>query len=169
MRRLCFYRCLSVHGGGCLPQCMLGYHTHTPGSQTPLPLGADPPRADTPLGADTPPESRHLPERRPLLRMVRILLECILVQIYFYNYLTMHKHLNTNKRLSRNDSRGNSLLQPQPVYGYRIWGKVIFLHLSVCSQGGRGSTYRGSAQHPPGREKRAVRILLECYLVNHCY
>ena len=148
--------------GGCLPQCMLGYHTHTPGSRHPSPWEQTPPEQTPPLGADTPPESRHLPERRPLLRMVRILLECILVQIYFYNYLTMHKHLNTNKRLSRNDSRGNSLLQPQPVYGYRIWGKVIFLHLSVCSRG-------GSAQHPPGREKRAVRILLECYLVNHCY
>ena len=117
--------------GGCLPQCVLGYHP--PGADTPLgadtcppkqtppgsrppqeqtpPLGADPleqtpPRADTPsgadtpqsrhptLGADTPPRSRHhtpleqtppsreqtpRPERRPLLRTVRILLECILV------------------------------------------------------------------------------------------
>ena len=41
-------------GGGCLPECMLGYHT--------------------PLGADTPPE-------QALLRMVRILLECILVSL----------------------------------------------------------------------------------------
>ena len=55
LRRLCFYRCLSVHRGvGCLPQCMLGYHP--PGADTP------PPRADTPReqtlphpGADTPP------------------------------------------------------------------------------------------------------------------
>ena len=43
--------CLSM--GGCLPQCMVGY---TP-----------------------PPGSRH-PPRWPLLRTVRILLECILVQ-----------------------------------------------------------------------------------------
>ena len=82
MRRLCFYRCLSVHGGvGCLPQCMLGYH---PPSRSPLqkqtprpPPRADtlpPPRADeqTSPGADTPqradppqketPKSRH-PQR----------------------------------------------------------------------------------------------------------
>ena len=143
LRRLCFYRRLSVHGGewGCLPQCMLGYHTpqeqtpNPPGADTPLrsrhtpwsrhppeqtppqeqtpprsrhPLGEDTPRADTPpgadtpdtpapLGADTPSPSRHplgsrppgsrpppreqtpRPEIRPLLRTVRILLECILV------------------------------------------------------------------------------------------
>ena len=51
-------------GGGCLPQCMLGYHTppraDTPWELTPpweqtLPLGAD-----TPLGAETP-QSRHPP------------------------------------------------------------------------------------------------------------
>ena len=65
LRRLCFYRHLSVHTGGCLSQCMLGYHTHTPPEQTPP--------------EQTPPQSRHPPERRPLLRTVRILLECILV------------------------------------------------------------------------------------------
>ena len=48
--------CDSVHGG-CLPQCMLGYHTPPPG-------------ADTPLGADntpeqTPPRSRHPQSRHP--------------------------------------------------------------------------------------------------------
>ena len=101
LRRLCFYRHVSVHiGGGCLPQCMLGYHPpgsrHPSGSRPPRsrhPLGADPPpgagnplEQATPPGADTP-RSRHPPEqtpfpleRRPLLRMVRILLKCILVQ-----------------------------------------------------------------------------------------
>ena len=57
----------------------------TPREQTP-------PRADTPPGADTPapPQSRHpSPERRPLLRTVRILLECILVQ------LNLHSDLET--------------------------------------------------------------------------
>ena len=39
-----------------------------------------PPRSRHPARADTPPRSRHpLPEIRPLLRTVRILLECILV------------------------------------------------------------------------------------------
>ena len=72
-------------GGGCLPQCMLGYHPpeqtlttppeqtppgadtppqSRPPEQTPLPPGADtpgsrhPPRSRPP-GADTPPRSRH--------------------------------------------------------------------------------------------------------------
>ena len=72
LRRLCFYRCLSVHGGGCLPQCMLGCHppeADPPGADTPpeqtLPRGRHPPgsrhppEADTPQEADTPPRSRH--------------------------------------------------------------------------------------------------------------
>ena len=120
LRRLCFTGiCLSTGGWGCLPQCMLGYHTPPPGAD---PLGADTPMeqtapeqtppqeqtltplpgADTdpppgsrhpPLGADTPweqtlpsweqtpPRSRPPPKIRPLLRTVRILLECILVSI----------------------------------------------------------------------------------------
>ena len=100
LRRLCFYRRVSVHRGGgvCLSACR---------DTTPLPPGADiplgsrhlPPRVDTPQeqtppGADTPrskhpPGSRHPlppsgaytppPEIRSLLRTVRILPECILV------------------------------------------------------------------------------------------
>ena len=93
LRRLCFYRCLSVHGvgWGCLLQYILGYHTpwsrHPLGADTPRadtpqsrPPRADPPRVDTPpeqtpprkqtpLRADTPPEILSL------LRTVRILLE----------------------------------------------------------------------------------------------
>ena len=57
--------CDSVHrGGGCLPECMLGY-----------PPGADSPRPDTPPGADPPsrhphweqtaPWTRHPPRSRP--------------------------------------------------------------------------------------------------------
>ena len=51
--------------GGCLPQCMLGYHTpweqtHTPpGADTPIPQ-ADTPQSRHPPGAD-PPRSRHPP------------------------------------------------------------------------------------------------------------
>ena len=49
--------------GGCLPQCMLGYHTppsrHPSQEQTPpradTPWGADTPLSRHPLGADTPP------------------------------------------------------------------------------------------------------------------
>ena len=69
LRRLCFYVRLPVHrggGGGCLPQCMLGYHPPHPLEQTPP--GADTPHwsrhptleqtphpgADTPPGVDTP-------------------------------------------------------------------------------------------------------------------
>ena len=61
LRRLCFYRRLSVHGGG-------GVCLSTGWDTTPPHPGADTP---PPPGADT------APERRPLLRTVRILLECI--------------------------------------------------------------------------------------------
>ena len=78
---------LFTGGGGCLPQCMLGCHTHPrkqtppPGSRHP-PLEADPPPRSKhrpppgsrhpspwrrhPLGADTPPlpEQTHTPGRR---------------------------------------------------------------------------------------------------------
>ena len=65
LRRLCFYTCLSVHGGG-QPQCMLVYH----------------PREQAPPGTRHPPQDQAPPlpkNRRLLLRTVRILLECILV------------------------------------------------------------------------------------------
>ena len=88
--------------GGCLPQCMLGYHT-PPGADNPPPQSRHPPSRhhpkqtptleqtppeQTPQGADTPPEqtppwSRHPPGSRLQHtvneRSVRILLECILV------------------------------------------------------------------------------------------
>ena len=63
-----------LFNGGCLPQCMLGYHT--PRSRYPPP-GADTPRsrhsprADTPQSRQPPvsrhphPPSRHLPEQTP--------------------------------------------------------------------------------------------------------
>ena len=53
--------CHSVHGGECLPQCMLGYHT--PWEQTPPPV-ADTLPEHTPPRADTP-QSRHPPEQTP--------------------------------------------------------------------------------------------------------
>ena len=89
---------------------------HPPGNRHPLeqtPPGADtprsrhsleqtPPGADTPLGADPPgadtPRSRHPPEadppkRRPLLRMVRIILECILVSLQKFQNSSRHIRL----------------------------------------------------------------------------
>ena len=74
LRRLCFYTCLSFcsQGGGCLPQCMPGYHPpplrkhthpwvahppgkHTPGKHTPTPPGSTPPEKHTPPGSTPPP------------------------------------------------------------------------------------------------------------------
>ena len=75
LRRLCFYTCLSVilFTGGCLPQCMLG-NTPTPGNRH-----KPPPHP----GADTTQEEAS-PAQCMLgdagnKRVVRILLECILV------------------------------------------------------------------------------------------
>ena len=96
--------CHSVHRGwGCLPQCMLGYHTplqQTPPGSSHPPLGAETPQSrQPPPGADTlpragTPKSRHPPglsthtpppgsRLRHTVndRPVRILLECILVLI----------------------------------------------------------------------------------------
>ena len=58
------------HGGMCIPACIWGRHPpprQTSPGQKPHPSGQTPPWAGTP------------PPRRPLLRTVRILLECILV------------------------------------------------------------------------------------------
>ena len=69
--------CDSVHRGGCLPQCMLGYHTprsrHPPEADTPwrqTPPRADTPQKQNPPGADTPqkqnpPGGRHPLEQTP--------------------------------------------------------------------------------------------------------
>ena len=78
LRRLCFFRRLVCPQGGgdvCLSACWDTTHTHTPPPRSRHPPEVDPPGPDTPPGSDTP-----LPEIRPLLRTVRILLECILVQ-----------------------------------------------------------------------------------------
>ena len=89
----------SVHrgGGGCLPQCILGYTPrtrHPPWAQTPLPPQSrhplQPAEQTLPPGADTPPPPgsrlQHTVNERP----VRILLECILIycDIRFSNEFT---------------------------------------------------------------------------------
>ena len=66
----------SVHGGGGLPQCMLGYHPQgaDPPEQTPpttAPWSRDPPEQTHPLrsrdppGADTPPEQTPWEQTTP--------------------------------------------------------------------------------------------------------
>ena len=52
----------------------------------------------------------------------------------------------------------------------QVWGKVMFLHMSVCSQGEeiclQGVCIQGGLGRPPRKlEKRVVCILLECFLV----
>ena len=61
-------------GGGCLPQCMLGYtprdqappwdQAHSPPEQTPPDQAPFPPGADTPQGTD-PRDQTHPPRSRP--------------------------------------------------------------------------------------------------------
>ena len=55
LRRLCFYRRLSVHRGGVSASVHAGI-PHPPREQTPWEQTPPPPGADTPLEADTPPE-----------------------------------------------------------------------------------------------------------------
>ena len=50
--------CVILFMGGCLPQCMLGYHTHThPGTRHPL--GPDPPDQTSPRDQTHIPRTRH--------------------------------------------------------------------------------------------------------------
>ena len=105
-------------GGICLSACWDTPPEQTPpGADTP---GADtpqsrPPQEQTPPSEQTPPRSRHPPradtpqsrypqgadipsqERWPLLRTVRILLECILVSIYerIRPYIQVLWHVNS--------------------------------------------------------------------------
>ena len=57
-----------------------------------------------------------------------------------------------------------------------VWGKVMFLHLSVCPQDGRCCDVTSCyGQHPPPSdstshvtvEELALRILVDCFLVVH--
>ena len=54
----------SVHGGGggCLPQCMLGYTPPRPGRHPPKP-GRHPPKSRPPWTRQTPPQTRQTPPR----------------------------------------------------------------------------------------------------------
>ena len=74
----------SVHRGGVCPNACWDIHTPLPGAdppgsrQPPLEQTNPPPRADTLLGVDTLPEQCMLGDTGNK-RVVRILLECILV------------------------------------------------------------------------------------------
>ena len=77
--------CVCPRGGGvCLSACWDTTSAKADLLRSRPPLGADtpqsrhPPRADTPRSRH-PPEQTPLRERQPLLRTVRILLECILI------------------------------------------------------------------------------------------
>ena len=84
----------SVHGGGGAGGGYLGRYppdqVHPPGSGTPPWTRYTPGTRKTPLGPGTPPRQVPPPgpgtlprSRRLLLRTVHILLECILVEIFF--------------------------------------------------------------------------------------
>ena len=101
LQRLCFYRRLSVHRGGGVPDPHGTRYTprdqvHPPGTRyTPLRPGTPPGTRYTPQDQEHPPgpgppldqvhprDQVSPPEIRPLLRTVRILLECILVTCIF--------------------------------------------------------------------------------------
>ena len=107
LRRLSFYTCLSFCSQGGSASVLAGIppppeqtpchpspRTRHPPEQTPpdqAPPGADTPQTRQPLPprADTPP-GPGIPGRRLLLRMLRILLECILV--FFF---ALDNHVNS--------------------------------------------------------------------------
>ena len=135
--------CHSVHwGGGCLPQCMLGY---TPPGRHPL---ADiHPRANTPW-VDTPPADN--PPRRSLQPTVRILLECILVCVcaclYLLRFLNHGHNIGTGwccsrlplgpvweRRNLQRRQRWHPVRMPARLFWRKVWvhlsERVFFLWL----------------------------------------
>ena len=90
--------CDSVHGGGGLPQCMLGYPQSRPPRADPLQEQPPPPQEQIPPQS-RPPKSRHPPGSRPPTgsrlrhtvneRPVRILLECILVLLLNFHLVSI--------------------------------------------------------------------------------
>ena len=143
---------LSMGGGGCLPQCMLGYHTPPPLEQTPqsrhppeqTPPSEQthtPPGADTPLGADTPPQ-----EQTPL-------------------GADTHPRADTPppkagssiwSMSGRYASYWNAILfkvdfQPTYCMGSTKFPKVMFLQVSVCPRAGmRGCSWGACMVAPRG-------------------
>ena len=148
--------CHSVHRGGGLPHCMPGY------------LPPSRPEAGTPPGTDmTLDQGRYTPweQTSPDQRQVP----------------TQHSacwEIWATSRLYA--SYWNAILLPP---ANEVWGKIIFLHLSVIlfRGGGSASVHAGIAD-PPGADtpcaqcmlgdmanKWAVCILLECILVTNSF
>ena len=88
LRRLCFYRRLSVHRGVGVSASV---HAGLPPPRSRHPPSRHPPE-QTPPWEQTPP-----PEIRPLLRKVRILLECILVIYFLRNVWGAHLGSTTDQ------------------------------------------------------------------------
>ena len=146
--------------GGCLPQCMLGYH----------PPGADTPRKQTTPQEQTPPQSTHThtqsrhphPPREQTVneRPVRILLECILVGYFVLMFIYRSKLSEWNRHLLHPDNNQggstktiaydhttiakkdkNDCISSGYQHYYRPqtkFAKVMFLHLSVILFTGGG-------------------------------
>ena len=153
LRRLCFYKCVSVHRGECLTRYTPQDQVHPPNQVHPqdqvhpqtrytpwyIPPGqVHPPDQVHPLdqvhpptrcspSTRSPPDQVHPPEIRPLLRTVRILLECILSYKrshvrHFRNMACVSKMsqgnfepLPTGNRQSPADRR---LRRPMPQYSW---------------------------------------------------
>ena len=81
--------CLST-GGVCLSAC---WYSRPPPGADPSPLGADPPKVDTPPGADPP--AQCMLGYTANKRAVRILLECNLLRKYFHDTCRLKNHSNT--------------------------------------------------------------------------
>ena len=139
-------------GWGCLPQCMLGYHT--PGADTPpeadTPLEQTPPQSRHPPGADTPPEqrppgadtpwSRHPPGSR-------------------HTPLGEDNPLGTDPPRSRHPSGADTPQSRHPPTGADTLPPCWSRHPLVADTPPLGSRLWHTVNERP------VRILLECILV----
>ena len=60
---------------------------------------------------------------------------------------------------------GGSVPCPMSLPGVCLWGGDLSTEEICLKVGGGLPTEKGLGRHPPEPEKRAVRILLECFLV----
>ena len=122
LRRLCFYRCLSVHRGGWYPSMLCRWYPSMPCSRSPggcllrggcllwagaCSMGGAAPWGCLLQGGGDPPS------RRLLLRTVRILLECILVFQCVYFSSIRWRTMARSKR--------DSEIEVDPVWTLRVF------------------------------------------------